>query len=113
MQQNGKISFASYSSYIKLMGKSLNPGKALEIYNSIKVESTRNHVSICNSVLSCLVKSGNFESSIKLFRQMKQDGLKPDIVTYSTVCILFRTCCYKYQCSDYVQKSYKLTLIYY
>lgn len=85
MQQNGKISFASYSSYIKLMGKRLNPGKALEIYNSIKVESTRNHVSVCNSVLSCLVKSGNFESSVKLFHQMKQDGLKPDIVTYSTL----------------------------
>lgn len=68
------------------MGKSLSPVKALEIYNSIKDESTRNHVSVCNSVLSCLVRNGKFESSITLFRQMKQDGLVPDIVTYSTVC---------------------------
>lgn len=87
MQENGKISFASYSSYIKLMGKNLNPGKALEIYNSITDEPTRNHVSICNAVLNCVVKSGNFESSMTLFRQMKRQGLKPDIVTYSTVCI--------------------------
>lgn len=85
MQQNGKISVASYSSYIKLMGKSLNPVKALEIYNSIKDELTRNNVSICNSVLSCLVRNGKFESSIKVFRQMKQDGLVPDIVTYSAL----------------------------
>ncbi|KAM7470366.1 hypothetical protein LguiA_008549 [Lonicera macranthoides] len=85
MQQNGKISAFSYSSYIKLMGKSLSPVKVLEIYNSIKDESTRNHVSVCNSVLSCLVRNGKFESSITLFRQMKQDGLVPDIVTYSTL----------------------------
>ncbi|KAK2966652.1 hypothetical protein RJ640_002350 [Escallonia rubra] len=85
MQQNGKISFASYSSYIKLMGKSLTPVMALDIYNGIKDESTRNNVSVCNSVLSCLVRNSKFESCMKLFRQMKQDGLKPDIVTYSTL----------------------------
>lgn len=85
MQRTGKISFASYSSYIKHMGKSLNPVKALEIYDGIKDEATRNHVSVCNSILSCLVRSGKYDSSIKLFHQMKRDGLNPDIVTYSTV----------------------------
>lgn len=86
MQQNGKISVSSYSSYIKFMGKSLNPVKALEIYNSIQDESAKRNVFICNSVLSSLVRSGKFDSSIKLFNQMKQGGLAPDVVTYSTVC---------------------------
>uniref|UniRef100_A0A164U0V3 Pentacotripeptide-repeat region of PRORP domain-containing protein n=1 Tax=Daucus carota subsp. sativus TaxID=79200 RepID=A0A164U0V3_DAUCS len=85
MQRTRKISFASYSSYIKHMGKSLDPVKALEIYDSITDESTRNHVSVCNSVLSCLVRSGKYDSSVKLFHQMKRDGLSPDIVTYSTL----------------------------
>ncbi|KAJ9703245.1 hypothetical protein PVL29_004865 [Vitis rotundifolia] len=71
------------SSYIKFMGKSLNP-KALEIYNSIHDESIRNNVSVCNSILICLVRNGKFESSLKLFHQMKQDSLRPQAVTYST-----------------------------
>ena len=86
MQKNGRISISSYSSYIKFMGNGLNPVKALEIYNNIDDELTRNNVSVCNSVLSCLVRSGKFESSIRLFHQMKKDGLKPDVVTYTTVC---------------------------
>ena len=86
MQKHEKITFSSYSTYIKFMGKSLNPIKALEIYNSIQDESVRNNVSVCNSVLSCLIRNGKFENSLKLFHQMKQDGLRPDAVTYSTVC---------------------------
>ncbi|XP_034702451.1 pentatricopeptide repeat-containing protein At1g10910, chloroplastic isoform X1 [Vitis riparia] len=85
MQKHEKITFSSYSTYIKFMGKSLNPIKALEIYNSIQDESVRNNVSVCNSVLSCLIRNGKFENSLKLFHQMKQDGLRPDAVTYSTL----------------------------
>ncbi|XP_022896962.1 pentatricopeptide repeat-containing protein At1g10910, chloroplastic-like [Olea europaea var. sylvestris] len=87
MQHYGKTNIASYSSYMKFMGRRLNPLKVLEIYNSIKDKSIRNSVSICNSVLNCLVKSGKFDSSLKLFSQMKQDGLMPDIVTYSTLLV--------------------------
>ncbi|XP_065627454.1 pentatricopeptide repeat-containing protein At1g10910, chloroplastic isoform X1 [Quercus suber] len=85
MQQNGKINASSYSSYMKFMRKNLNPVKAMEIYNGIKDESAKNNVFICNSVLSCLVQNGKFDSSIKMFHQMKQDGLIPDVVTYSTL----------------------------
>ncbi|KAL6297498.1 hypothetical protein ACE6H2_005640 [Prunus campanulata] len=85
MQQNGKISASSYSSYIKFMGKSLNPVKALEIYNNIQDASTKKNVHICNSVLGSLIRSGKFDGSFKLFHQMKQDGLTPDAVTYSTL----------------------------
>lgn len=60
--------------------------KALEIYNIIQDESAKRNVFICNSVLSSLVRSGKLDSSIKLFNQMKQGGLAPDVVTYSTVC---------------------------
>lgn len=87
MQQNEKTNVASYSGYIKFMGSSINPIKGLEIYNSIKDGDLRNNVSVCNSILSCLVKNGKFQSSLKLFNQMKQNGLKPDIVTYSTLLV--------------------------
>ncbi|KAK6945602.1 Pentacotripeptide-repeat region of PRORP [Dillenia turbinata] len=85
MQQHAKVNIASYSSCIKFMGKSLNPLKAVEIYDSIQDELTRSNVSVCNSVLGCLIKIGKFQSSIKLFHQMKKDGLRPDVVTYSTL----------------------------
>lgn len=87
MQQNGELNFASYSSYMKLMGKSLNPNKALEIYKGIEDKLTRVNPSVCNSVLGCLIKSGKLENSFQLFHQMKQDGLVPDVITYSTVCL--------------------------
>ncbi|GAV61142.1 PPR domain-containing protein/PPR_2 domain-containing protein [Cephalotus follicularis] len=83
MQQHGKTSASSYSSYIKFVGKSLNPVKALEIYNSIPEESTKVNVFICNSILSCLVRNGKFDGSIKLFHKMKRNGLVPDAFTYN------------------------------
>lgn len=86
MQDNSRINSSSYSSYIKFMGKGRNPAKALEVFNGIKDEAMKNNVSICNSVLGCLVRGGKFESSIRLFYQMKQDGLIPDVFTCSTVC---------------------------
>lgn len=85
MQKHGKINVSSYSTYLKFVGKSFNLVKALEIYNNIDDESIKNDVSTCNSVLGCLVRNGKFESSIKLFHQMKQDGLSPDVVTYCTL----------------------------
>ncbi|KAJ4967114.1 hypothetical protein NE237_018963 [Protea cynaroides] len=85
MQKNGKVNIGSYSSYIKFMGRSLNPVKVLEMYNGIRDESMKNNVFVCNSILSCLVRNGKFESSIKLFDQMKRGGLIPDAVTYSTL----------------------------
>ncbi|XP_075108405.1 pentatricopeptide repeat-containing protein At1g10910, chloroplastic-like isoform X1 [Nicotiana tabacum] len=85
MQQNQKINVASYSSYVKLMGNSLSSVEALEMYKSIKDRSTKINVSVCNALLSCLVKNGKSESSLKLFTQMKRDGLVPDVVTYSTL----------------------------
>ncbi|XP_065871322.1 pentatricopeptide repeat-containing protein At1g10910, chloroplastic isoform X2 [Euphorbia lathyris] len=85
MQQHSKISASSYSSYIKFMGKSLNAKKALEIYNGIPDESIKSNVFICNSLLSCLVRSAKFDNSVKLFHKMKQNGLTPDAITYSTL----------------------------
>ncbi|KAL0794533.1 hypothetical protein Bca101_065910 [Brassica carinata] len=84
MQQHGKVSDSTYSSCIKFVGaKSVS--KALDIYHSIPDESTKTNVFICNSILSCLVKNGKLDSCIKLFDQMKRDGLKPDVVTYNTL----------------------------
>ncbi|KAL6517711.1 hypothetical protein OROMI_033412 [Orobanche minor] len=85
MRQHEKTNIASYSSYIKFVGRDSGSMRSLEIYNSIKEESTRNNVSVCNSTLYCLIKSGKFDSSLKLFNRMMQAGLVPDIVTYSTL----------------------------
>uniref|UniRef100_A0A2P2K6D3 Pentatricopeptide repeat-containing protein n=1 Tax=Rhizophora mucronata TaxID=61149 RepID=A0A2P2K6D3_RHIMU len=85
MREHNKISASSYSSYIKFVGKGLNPAKVLEIYNNIPDESMKANVFICNSVLSCLVRNGKFDVSIKLFYDMKRAGLTPDAITYSTL----------------------------
>lgn len=85
MQRHGKLNFASYSSFIKYMGISRSPIKALKVYDSIPDKSMKINVSVCNSILGCMVMNGRFESSMRLFEQMKDDGLLPDLVTYSTV----------------------------
>ncbi|CAN4119738.1 unnamed protein product [Withania somnifera] len=85
MQQNQKINVASYSSFVKFMGKSLSCIEAVEIYRSIKDRPTKFNVSVCNAFLSSLIKNGKSESSLQLFTQMKRDGLVPDVVTYSTL----------------------------
>nr|GMD04960.1 pentatricopeptide repeat-containing protein At1g10910, chloroplastic [Ipomoea batatas] len=85
MQQNRRTNVASYSGYIKFMGNSLSYIEALEIYKSIKDKETRNNVSVCNSILGCLIKNGKPKSSFNLFTQMKQEGLVPDVVTYTTL----------------------------
>lgn len=90
MRNHGKINVASYSSYMKQMGRSLGAAKAIEIYNSIPEKGTRVDAAVCNSVLSCLIRNGKFDTGVKLFEQMKIDGLVPDVITYSTVCTLCR-----------------------
>ncbi|KAK4794160.1 hypothetical protein SAY86_012154 [Trapa natans] len=85
MRQSGNISASSYTSYITFTGKSLNPMKSLEIYKEISEHSLRTNTYICNAVLSCLVRTGRYNVSIKVFQEMKKDGLKPDVVTYSTL----------------------------
>lgn len=67
------------------MGLSRNPNKALEIYYGIPDKSMKVNVSVCNSILGCVMANGRFDSSLKLFELMKDDGLSPDLVTYSTV----------------------------
>ncbi|XP_078431990.1 pentatricopeptide repeat (PPR) superfamily protein [Wolffia australiana] len=85
MRKRKRVNVASYSSFIKYMGESRNLSCALEVYNNIEDESTRNNVSICNSLLGCMVKDGKFESSMKMFEEMKLKGLLPDLFTYSTL----------------------------
>ncbi|XP_039121799.1 pentatricopeptide repeat-containing protein At1g10910, chloroplastic isoform X1 [Dioscorea cayenensis subsp. rotundata] len=85
MQRCEKLNFASYSSFFKYMGISGNLMKGLQVYDSISDKSTKMNVSVCNSVLGCLVRNAKFEKSMELFDQMKDDGLQPDLVTYSTL----------------------------
>lgn len=85
MQEHLMLNFASYSSYFKYLGLSRNPARALQVYGAIQDQSTRVHVSVCNSVLGCLVKNGRFDSSFKLYDEMIREGLSPDLFTYSTL----------------------------
>lgn len=87
MQKHGKINVASYSSYIKFMGESKDISRALNVYETINDEAVKNNISICNSVLSCLIKNKKFDKAMSMFKKMKQNGLQPDVVTYSTVSV--------------------------
>ncbi|CAL0309555.1 unnamed protein product [Lupinus luteus] len=85
MQQNNKLDTSSYSHYIRFMANQLDAPNMLQLYNSIPHQLAKNNVYLCNSVLRCLVRKAKFDTAIKLFQQMKQDGLVPDVVTYSTL----------------------------
>uniref|UniRef100_A0A0D9YAJ7 Pentacotripeptide-repeat region of PRORP domain-containing protein n=1 Tax=Oryza glumipatula TaxID=40148 RepID=A0A0D9YAJ7_9ORYZ len=85
MQEHDMLNIASYSSYFKYLGLSRNPARALQVYGAIRENLTRIHVSVCNSVLGCLVKNGRFDSSFKLYDEMIREGLSPDLFTYSTL----------------------------
>ena len=85
MQEREMTNAASYSSYFKYLGLSCNPARALQVYGVIKDRMMRVHVSVCNSVLGCLMKNGRLDSSFKLYDEMIREGLSPDPFTYSTV----------------------------
>ncbi|GAU41358.1 hypothetical protein TSUD_390450 [Trifolium subterraneum] len=69
----------------QFMADKLDASTMLKLYNNIQDESAKDNAYVCNSVLRCLIKKGRFDTAIKLFQQMKQDGLLPDLVTYSTL----------------------------
>ncbi|KAL6608134.1 hypothetical protein ACP70R_041197 [Stipagrostis hirtigluma subsp. patula] len=75
MQEHGMTNAASYSSYFKYLGLSCNPARALQVYGAIQDRSMRVHVSVCNSVLGCLVKNARIDSSFKLYDEMIREGL--------------------------------------
>ncbi|VAH76906.1 unnamed protein product [Triticum turgidum subsp. durum] len=85
MQEHDMLNIASYSSYFKYLGLSRNAAKALQVYGSIQDQSTRVNVSVCNSLLGCLVKNGRSDSTFKLYDEMIRGGLSPDLFTYSTL----------------------------
>lgn len=85
MQEREMTNAASYSSYFKYLGLSRDPARALQVYGAIQDCTMRVHVSVCNSVLGCLVKNGRFDSSFKLYDEMIREGLSPDPFTYSTL----------------------------
>ncbi|ONM41378.1 pentatricopeptide repeat-containing protein At1g10910, chloroplastic [Zea mays] len=85
MQEREMTNAASYSSYFKYLGLSRDPARVLRVYGAIKDRTLRVHVSVCNSVLGCLVKNGRLDSSFKLYDEMIREGLSPDPFTYSTL----------------------------
>ncbi|CAM0881336.1 unnamed protein product [Alopecurus aequalis] len=74
MQEHDMLNIASYSSYFKYLGLSRNVSKVLQVYGAIQDQSTRVHVSVCNSVLGCLVKNGRSDSTFKLYDEMIREG---------------------------------------
>ncbi|XP_057433490.1 pentatricopeptide repeat-containing protein At1g10910, chloroplastic isoform X2 [Lotus japonicus] len=85
MQENNKLDVSSYSHYVRFMANKLDAAAMLKLYDSIQVESAKDNVYVCNSVLRCITRKGKFDAAMKLFQQMKEDGLVPDVVTYSTL----------------------------
>ncbi|CAJ1963660.1 unnamed protein product [Sphenostylis stenocarpa] len=85
MQEKNKLDVWSYSHFMRFMANNLDAAAMLQLYHSIQDELARKNILVCNSVLGCLIKKGKFDSGMKLFQQMKLDGLVPDLVTYSTL----------------------------
>ncbi|KAL6881948.1 hypothetical protein ACP4OV_011420 [Aristida adscensionis] len=70
MQEHEMTNTASYSSYFKYLGLGRNPSRALQVYGAVQDRSMKVHVSVCNSILGCLVKNGRLDSSFKLYDEM-------------------------------------------
>ncbi|KAJ9174636.1 hypothetical protein P3X46_013259 [Hevea brasiliensis] len=87
MQQNDKISVASFSSCIKFMGKSLNPMRALEIYSNIPDEAIK----------SCIKVKHGYSKALDLVQELKYNGLQMDSVMYGT---LLAVCASNNQCEE-------------
>ena len=86
MKENDKLSAPTYTSFFSVLGKGGRVEKALHVFNDLPLDSDiRRNVYVCNSVLSTLVYNGKVDKAFRLFEQLKQEGLKPDIITYSTV----------------------------
>lgn len=86
MKTNDKISAPTYTSFFSVLGKAGRAEKALRVFNELPADdAVRSNVYVCNSILSTLVYNGKVDKAFRLFELLKQEGLKPDIITYSTV----------------------------
>ena len=86
MKDNDKLSAPTYTSFFSVLGKGGRVEKALHVFNDLPLDNDiRRNVYVCNSVLNTLVYNGKVDKAFRLFEQLKQEGLKPDIITYSTV----------------------------
>jgi pentatricopeptide repeat protein len=86
MKEREKLSAPTYTSFFSVLGKAGRAERALYIFNELPVlDPVRCNVFVCNSILSTLVYNGKVDKALRLFEQMKVDGLQPDLITYSTV----------------------------
>lgn len=86
MKEREKLSAPTYTSFFSVLGKAGRAERALYIFNELPVlDPVRSNVFVCNSILSTLVYNGKVDKALRLFEQMKVDGLQPDLITYSTV----------------------------
>ncbi|WOL05766.1 hypothetical protein Cni_G14497 [Canna indica] len=63
---------------IDMYGKCGNVNKAMWIYSSLSNKS----ITSCNSMINCLALQGHSYLAIATFRNMENDGLQPDAVTF-------------------------------
>ncbi len=89
MKENKKLTAPTYTSFFSVLGKAGRAERALHIFNELSLlDPVRCNVFICNSLLSTLVYNGKVEKALRLFDQLKTEGLQPDVITYSTVSML-------------------------
>jgi pentatricopeptide repeat protein len=89
MKENEKLTAPTYTSFFSVLGKAGRAERALHIFNELSLlDPVRCNVFICNSLLSTLVYNGKVEKALRLFDQLKTEGLQPDVITYSTVSML-------------------------
>ncbi|KAL2636275.1 hypothetical protein R1flu_007754 [Riccia fluitans] len=85
MKEHGKVSAPTYTSFFSVLGKVSQVDKALEAFVELTDREIRSNVYVWNSILSVLVCNGKVDRAFQYFRLMKEEGIEPDKVTYSTM----------------------------
>ena len=71
---------------IKGYAKSFNLAKALEVFEEMKSTPGMypNNVTF-NSLIDCCVRTKKCEKALHLLEEMKSRGIRPDLITFSTL----------------------------
>ncbi|KAL3677547.1 hypothetical protein R1sor_027495 [Riccia sorocarpa] len=85
MKEQQKVSAPSYTSFFSVLGKVGQVDKALQAFTHLTDPDIRSNVFVWNSVLSVLVCNARVDKAFHYFRLMKEEGVEPDRITYSTM----------------------------
>ncbi len=85
-ENNIEMNTILYTTMIKAFNRINNITKVLEIFNKMKKDKANlPNIVTFNSVIDCCVKCNNMREAETKFEELKLNGLKADIITFSTL----------------------------